>query len=905
METATHTRPDEAGGAGGPHSPPTVLLVGGSPDSAAQIESAVAPTPVRVHRATTPEEALEAVASNAFAVAVIDAQMPDVDVRLLGERLNAADHTGLTPIIFMTQANDARRGQRDAYGSGVVDYLSMPLDSAELGAKVTAFVRFHRILESERSRLAAIFRDAPAFLAVLRGPKHVFELANDAYYQLVGHREILGKPVFDALPDVRGQGFEEILDHVLETGEPYIGREVQVMLERTAGGPNEARYLDFTYLPLTELDGSRSGVIAYGLDVTDHVAARKEVEYARDRIASLQAMTASLAGATTPAAVAEVVVAQGMAATGAATSFFALCDPDDPEHVIALRTSGIPGDVRDAWAKFSTSVDVPIALSIRTGTSYFFETNTDVLQRFPSLLGVWNRFGTQAYAVVPIQAAGHSLGAISFSFTAPRLFTAGDRDFFGTLARQAALGLERARLIAALTQERELALRARTDAELARAEWERAAAAKGQFLATMSHELRTPINAQIGYTQLLQLGVAGPVTAEQREYLERLGRNSEHLLSLVNDVLDLSRIEADQLSAAREDALTGPVADAALDVVRPLAAARGVQLEDSRPDPEGVPYVGDEQRVRQVLVNLLSNAVKFTPPGGRIQIECRTEADAPAGTVLHGRGPWAAVSVTDTGIGIDADQLTLIFEPFHQVQSGHTRTQGGTGLGLAISRRLARIMGGDLTVESTKGRGSTFTLWLPASAKVSSALTAETAEHRRARAEPGGVHREAPGAERVGSILRSSIDEIMRSYALRLRADPDVPQSHELSTPEVEDHSHTLLTDMAQAMFIVSAGGSEAASLLRDGSAIQRTIADHHGRRRRTQAFTERALERDAAIFREEVARVVRARLWNAAESARAPDPGQELDGALDILFGFIDQAAVVSMRAWRNAAQS
>jgi signal transduction histidine kinase len=882
-----------------------VLLVGGTPETAAQIESAVAPTAVRVHRAASPEEAMEAAASNAFAVAVIDAQMPNLDVRALAERLNGAELAGLTPIILMTDANDGRRQEREAYGSGVVDYLCMPLDSAELGAKVAAFVRFHRILETERSRLAAIFQDAPAFLAVLRGPKHVIELANDAYYQLVGHRDILGKPAFEALPDVRGQGFEEILDRVLETGEPYIGREVLVTLERTPGAPSESRYLDFTYLPLTEMDGTRSGVIAYGLDVTDHVAARKEVERARDRIASLQAMTAALAEATTPTAVAEVVVAQGMAATGAATSFFALREPDDPDRVIALRTSGIPDDIRDAWSDFPTSADAPIALSIRTGESYFFETDADLRGRFPALADVWNRFGTEAYAVVPIRAAGRALGAISFSFITPRGFTAEDRDFFGTLARQASLGLERARLIAALTRERELAVRARTDAELARAEWERAASAKGQFLATMSHELRTPINAQIGYTQLLQLGVAGPVTPEQRDYLERLGRNSEHLLSLVNDVLDISRIEADQLSAAREDALTGSVVDAALDVARPLAAARGVQLEDSRPDPDGVPYVGDEQRVRQVLVNLLSNAVKFTPPGGRIQIDCRTEEDAPPGTVLHGHGPWAAVRVSDTGIGIDANQLTLIFEPFHQVQSGHTRTQGGTGLGLAISRRLARIMGGDLTVESTTGRGSKFTLWLPAPAKASSAVTAETAEHRRARAEPGGVHREAPGAERVGSILRASIDEIMREYGVRLRADPEAPRARELSAPEMEDHSHTLLTDMAQAMFIVAAGGSEAASLLRDGSAIQRTIAEHHGRRRRRQAFTERALERDVTIFREEVARVMRARLWPAAENARAPDPGEAVDGALEILFGFIDQAAVVSVRAWRNAAQS
>jgi signal transduction histidine kinase len=906
MATATHTRPDDTGGAGGAHAPPLVLLVGGSSETAAQIESAVASMAVSVQRVDSPEAALEAVTSKEFAVAVIDAQMPNIDVPALAKRLNDSQLAGLTPIILMTHPEDARRRRPDGYELGVVDYLCMPLDSAELGAKVGAFVRFHRILETERSRLGAIFRNAPAFLAVLRGPDHVFELVNEAYYQLIGHREVLGKPVFDALPDVRGQGFEAILDRVLETGEPYIGREEPITLERTPGAPSEERFLDFTYLPLTEVDGTRSGVIAYGLDVTDHVAARKDVERARDRIARLQAMTAALARATTPAGVADVVVAQGMSATGAATSFFALRDVNEPQHVVALRTSGFPDEVRDAWSSFHTWADAPLAFSIRTGATCFIESEAELRERFPALLDVWNRLGTHALAVIPINAGADTLGAISFSFTTPRTFTAEDRDFFGTLARQSALGLERARLITALTHEREFAVRARTDAELARAEWERAASAKGQFLATMSHELRTPINAQIGYTQLLQLGVAGPVTAEQREYLERLGRNSEHLLSLVNDVLDLSRIEAHQLTAVREDARTGTVVDAAMDVVRPLAAARGIRLDDSRPNPDGVPYVGDEQRVRQVLVNLLSNAVKFTEPGGRIEIACRSEAEAPEGTALHGQGPWAAVNVRDTGIGIEPNQLALIFEPFHQVQSGHTRTQGGTGLGLAISRRLARIMGGDLTVESAKGQGSNFTLWLPASAATPDAATPpETAEHRAARAERSAKGREAPGAERVGSTLRASVGEIMRNYVSALRGDSEVPEAHDMSTPEAEDHSHTLLADMAQAMFIVAAGGTEATSLLRDGSAIQRTIAEHHGRRRRRQGFSERALQRDVAILREEVTRVMRARLWSATDSAPAPDPSRALDGALEILFGFLDQAASLSMRAWRGAAQS
>jgi signal transduction histidine kinase len=138
--------------------------------------------------------------------------------------------------------------------------------------------RLNHALNVERERLEYVFKQAPAFLAVLRGPEHVFELANDAYYQLVGHRNIVGKPVREALPEVIGQGFIDLLDRVLETGEPFIGRELSVQLARTPGAPPEERFVDFSYLPMVEADGTRSGIIAHGTDVSDQVLARREVE---------------------------------------------------------------------------------------------------------------------------------------------------------------------------------------------------------------------------------------------------------------------------------------------------------------------------------------------------------------------------------------------------------------------------------------------------------------------------------------------------------------------------------------------------------------------------------------------------------------------------------------------------
>ena len=254
---------------------------------------------------------------------------------------------------------------------------------------------------------------------------------------------------------------------------------------------------------------------------------------------------------------------------------------------------------------------------------------------------------------------------------------------------------------------------ARAAAELAREAAEQADKTKGTFLATMSHEFRTPLNAQIGYLQLLEMEVAGPMTEAQRQYVRRLRASSEHLLGLVNDVLDLAKVEAGQLTVAHEPAIADRATEAAIALLQPQAEAKGVTLADVDGATD-VAYVGDEHRVRQILLNLLSNAVKFTPKGGRVEVtrmratEAPEELRSPEGASAS----WAVIRVRDTGIGIAAEDLDTVFAPFHQVDGGHTRAEGGTGLGLAISRRLARLMGGDLLVESEVGAGSTFSLWL-------------------------------------------------------------------------------------------------------------------------------------------------------------------------------------------------
>jgi PAS domain S-box-containing protein len=231
------------------------------------------------------------------------------------------------------------------------------------------------------------------------------------------------------------------------------------------------------------------------------------------------------------------------------------------------------------------------------------------------------------------------------------------------------------------------------------AELETANRAKAEFLAAMSHELRTPLNAIGGYAELLTLGISGPVTPEQTEQLDRIRRSQQHLLGIINDILNFSRIEAGQLTYEMAAVPLHEIVGSVMHMVAPQATAKQLKLERLSCPPDVVAWA-DRTKVEQILVNLLSNAVKFTE-AGTISLSC-----------AHHDG-HVAIAVRDTGEGIPGDKLESIFEPFVQVGRSLTSTRQGTGLGLAISRDLARGMGGDITVESTVDVGSTFTLTLP------------------------------------------------------------------------------------------------------------------------------------------------------------------------------------------------
>jgi signal transduction histidine kinase len=326
-------------------------------------------------------------------------------------------------------------------------------------------------------------------------------------------------------------------------------------------------------------------------------------------------------------------------------------------------------------------------------------------------------FGTsEGFLGVPLVAQGRVIGLLAVMRRSDVEIGPDDEWLLSALADQMAAPLENAQLAAkiqhaALLVENsrlyEAEREARREAEAARAEAERqrqeaeaANRAKSDFIANMSHELRTPLNAIAGYVELLQMGLRGPVTAAQREDLNRIEQNQRVLLALINDVLNFAKLEAGHVQFELSDVPVHESLAAMEALVMPQLLARSLHYEYVPADPRLTVYA-DREKLQQVVLNVLANAIKYTPSGGQVELSASGGDDS------------VLIQVRDTGRGIAPEKLEQIFEPFVRIDTAYSRPTEGTGLGLAISRDLARAMRGDLTAESTLGKGSTFTLRLP------------------------------------------------------------------------------------------------------------------------------------------------------------------------------------------------
>jgi signal transduction histidine kinase len=341
------------------------------------------------------------------------------------------------------------------------------------------------------------------------------------------------------------------------------------------------------------------------------------------------------------------------------------------ELIQAIRDSGVKlGETAVGWAGVNReAVQIPDILEEPT---------------YPTR-EIMKREGFRALLAVPLLREDRLIGGLVVRRRAPGQFQKETVDLLQTFATQSALAIQNARLF------REIEAKGR--------ELEIASKHKSDFLANMSHELRTPLNAILGYTELIIDKIYGDVPENIQEVLERVEKNGRHLLGLINDVLDLSKIEAGQLLLSLDDYSMKEVVHTVFTSVESLAAEKNLELKVSV-SPEVAHGKGDQQRISQVFLNLVGNAIKFTEAG-----EVRVEATASNDNFV--------VSISDTGPGLSEADKQMIFEEFHQVDGSSTRKKGGTGLGLSIAKRIVEMHGGRIWVESTVGKGSTFWFTLP------------------------------------------------------------------------------------------------------------------------------------------------------------------------------------------------
>jgi signal transduction histidine kinase len=557
--------------------------------------------------------------------------------------------------------------------------------------------------------LRRCMQQAPRPFAITRGAGHTLVYANSAFCDLTGIADdALGSPVVTLITLPEGRSLAAILDRAFRDGVELLDQRIAASPERSGDWRcsvwpvvSDAGRVDALGIEIRE-----SNVSDTALDLQREVAEQmlfgalrergiaEDAEAARRRATFLAEAGHLLAQSVDQSGTLLALTRLALPTLGAwcivdiltdggAINRLGIYHPDPEKQKLALELEktwlpeggdpiGLPAMLRDARTLVITE-DVEVTLAAEAHS--------------PENLRTLRQLGVGRLMTVPLVARQRLLGAITFVSAQSALpYTSAEIQLAENLAARGALALDNAQVY-------DLALVLRRSAEDANR-------AKTAFLGAMSHELRTPLNAIGGYIELLDMGLRGPVTDEQHADFARVRTNQQHLTILITEILNFVRVGTGGISYAIGDINGRDALKYAIELIEPLITQRKLIFDGISGDP-GLVARADPEKVTQILVNLMSNAIKFTASDGHIRAECAATDDS------------VALSIIDTGIGVNSEKLEAIFEPFVQLKEGLSDRESGVGLGLAISRDLARAMKGDITVKSVEGEGARFTLVLP------------------------------------------------------------------------------------------------------------------------------------------------------------------------------------------------
>ena len=564
--------------------------------------------------------------------------------------------------------------------------------SVNAGSNHWAIAR--KSMEAQALMVQNMLMTLPAFICILRGTDYVFDFVNPQYQQLFGKRELLGKPLLVALPELAGQGIEQLLEEVYQTGEPYIGVDLPFLLARDENMEPELRYFNFCYQPMRDEHNQIFAILDYGYEVTEQVNAKKSNQKSQQQNAleleeKVQQRTFDLntANGVLRKKNQEIEANRGKLLSEYARSLIeASLDP-----LITISTKGKITDHNEALANITGKTRKQL---IGSDFSLYFTEPEKASEVYEEV------FEKGFVTNYPLTLVDHKLTDVLFNGS---VYKDEKGNVLGAVVVARDITeqkvIEKAMLEAKVSAELAagMAEEAKNKAEKATLQAEDALKSKQQFLSNMSHEIRTPMNAIIGFTKVV---LKTELSAKQKEYLTAIKMSGNALIVLINDILDLAKVDGGKMTFEKTPFRMASSISAMLHLFETKIQEKNLVLVKNYDESIPEVLIGDPVRLHQIIMNLVGNAVKFTTTG-KITVSVQMlEEDEEYTTVEF--------AIKDTGIGIAEHKIDQIFENFQQAHTSTSRFYGGTGLGLAIAKQLVERQGGSIQVKSKIDEGSVF-----------------------------------------------------------------------------------------------------------------------------------------------------------------------------------------------------